>query len=345
MQWHIHLQSQARVTSRRQALDRGWSEKMIASRLRTGAWRRLQRGSYATFTGDAPREARLWAAILRAGRGAVFSHETAAEIHGFAGKPASKIHISIPEERRPARNRPITGVVVHRRRVLEPAWTAPWELPRTTAEDTVLDLVDAARTFDDAYGWVVRALTRQATTVSLLRKALANRRRIRWRTWLSEALEHAGDGLNSPLERRYAIDVEQAHGLPAAVRQAKFRSGSGTIYLDNLYADYGVCVELDGLAAHPPESRRKDTSRDNANLAERGIQTLRFEWPDVTETRCATAVQVARVLRNRGWHGQLKACGPACPAARRPPPAKELPVPSAARDHIRHGAGKESGPR
>ncbi|HZR49506.1 MAG TPA: hypothetical protein VFB06_08325 [Streptosporangiaceae bacterium] len=312
MQWRLHLQSQARITSRHQALAAGWSEKMIATRLRTGAWRRLQRGSYATFTGDASRDARLWAAILRAGQGAVLSHETAAEIHGFADKPAAKIHISIPERRRPARGGPIPGVIVHRRRVLEPAWTAPWELPRTTVEDTVLDLVDAARTFDDAYGWTTRALSVQATTVGLLRKALANRKRSRWRTWLTEALADAGDGVNSPLERRYAIDVEQAHSLPTAVRQAKFRSGTGAIYLDNLYADYGVCVELDGLAAHPPESRRRDARRDNANLVERDIRTLRFEWPDATETRCETAIQVGRVLRRHGWDGHVKPCGPGC---------------------------------
>jgi hypothetical protein len=315
LEWLFHLKAQARVTSRRQALDRGWSEKQIASRLRSGAWRRLQRGSYATFTGDAPREARLWAAVLRTGPGAVLSHESAAEIHGFAEKPSSLIHLSIPQARRPARDRPIRGVIVHRRRVLEPDWTGPWELPRTTVENTVLDLIDAARTFDDAYGWVTRALARQATTISLLRQALTKRKRIRWRTWLTEALADAGDGIDSPLERRYAIDVEQAHGLPAAVRQAKFRSGSGTVYLDNLYADYGVCVELDGLAAHPPESRRKDALRDNTNLVEHDIRTLRFEWPDATETRCETALQVGRVLRKRGWTGNLKPCRPGCPAA------------------------------
>lgn len=313
LQWRLQLQSQARVTSRRQALAAGWSEKMIASRLRSGAWRRLQRGSYATFTGEASREARLWAAILRAGAGAAVSHETAAEIHGFADRPASKIHISVPAGRRPGRKHPIAGLVVHRRRVLKPAWTADWELPRTTVEDTVLDLIDAARTFDDAYGWVTRALARQATALVALRKALANRKRIRWRTWLTEALEDAGDGLNSPLERRYVIDVERAHGLPTAARQAKFRTGSGTIYLDNLYADYGVCVELDGLAAHPREARRKDARRDNANLVEHDIRTLRFEWPDATEARCETARQVARVLRTHGWTGHARPCGPGCP--------------------------------
>jgi hypothetical protein len=45
--------------------------------------------------------------------------------------------------------------------------------------------------------------------------------------------------------------VERAHGLPPARRQARRRHGSGNRYLDNLYEEYGLCVELDGNAAHP----------------------------------------------------------------------------------------------
>ncbi len=316
LQWRYHLQSQSRVTSRRQALDAGWSENTIDRRLRSGTWRRLQRGAYATFTGEAPREARLWAAVLRAGPGAVLSHQTAAEIHGFARQTSSRIHISIPAEHRPARDRPIPGVVIHRRRTLEPAWTAPCELPRTTVVDTVLDLVDSARTFDDAYGWISAALGRQATCLASLRDALSKRKRVRWRTWLTEALDEAGEGLDSPLERRYVRDVERAHGLPVAVRQAKRRTGSRNIYLDNLYADYGVCVELDGAASHPAEGRWKDTSRDNANLVEGDIRTLRYHWVSVTERRCHTAVEVGRLLRRQGWRGTLRPCGPTCVLAR-----------------------------
>lgn len=315
MSWRSHLQSQSRVTSRRQALDAGWSERAIDRRLRSGRWRRLQRGAYATFTGDAPREARLWAAVLRAGPGAVLSHQTVAEIHGFTHESGSKVHISVPAEHRPARNRPIPGVVIHRRRTLEPEWNPPWQLPRTTVEDTVLDLVDSARTFDDVYGWISAALGRQATTVGSLTEALGKRKRIRWRTWLTEALDEADEGLNSPLERRYVRDVERAHGLPAAVRQAKRRVGSGNIYLDNLYSDFAVCVELDGAASHPAEGRWKDTRRDNSNLIDSDIRTLRHNWVSVTERCCETALGVAKLLRRRGWLGTLHPCSPTCPIA------------------------------
>jgi hypothetical protein len=314
LRWRSQLQSQSRVISRQQAQDAGWPDRAIDRRLRSGTWRRLHRGTYATFTGDASREAKLWAAVLRAGPGAVLSHETAAEVHGLTDKPKSQIHISVPAQRNPDRLRRIPGVVIHRSRRLVPEWQPPWHLPRTTVEDTVLDLIATARTFDDAYGWISSAVGRRLTSPRSLSKALAARTRIRWRDWITAALEDAEDGVHSPLERNYVHGVERAHRLPTAQRQAKRRHGSGTRYLDNLY-EYGVCVELDGAAAHPAEGRWKDTHRDNANLVQ-GTETLRYGWPDTTVHRCRTAREVATVLRRHGWEGTLRPCSPTCPAAK-----------------------------
>jgi len=277
-----------------------------------GVWQRLEWGAYATFTGDLSREAQLWAAVLRVGPGATLSHETAAEVHGLIDKPVGPIHVSVPAERRPGRRR-IRGVVIHRSRCLVPEWQPPWRLPRTTVADTVLDLVTASRTFDDAYDWISRAVGRRLTSPQSLSKALARRSRIRWRAWITEALQDAADGVHSPLERNYVHGVERAHGLPTARRQARRRDGSGTRYLDNLYEEYSLCVELDGLVAHPAEGRWRDTHRDNANLVQ-GTETLRYGWPDATEHRCRTAAQIADVLRKRGWNGTLRSCGPDCQA-------------------------------
>jgi hypothetical protein len=314
LNWQIQLQSQSRVISRDQAREAGFQERAIDRRLRSGTWQRLHRGAYAAFTGDPSRQARLWAAVLRVGDGAVLSHETAAEVHGLIDKPIRQIHVSVPAERRPGQRRKITGVVIHRSRRLVPEWQPPWHLPRTSVEDTVLDLVAAARSFDDAYGWISRAVGRRLTTPQLLGKAMAGRSRIRWRAWIAGALQDAADGVHSPLERNYVHGVERAHGLPTARRQAKRRLGSGTRYLDNLYEDYGICVELDGLAAHPEEGRWRDTHRDNANQV-LGTRTLRYGWPDATERRCATAAEIAAVLRRHGWQGTPRRCGPGCAIA------------------------------
>jgi predicted transcriptional regulator of viral defense system len=176
LRWRWLLQSQSSVISREQARDAGVTRKAIEWQLRSGTWQRLHRGAYATFTGDLSREAKLWAVILRVGPGAVLSHETAAEIHRLTDKQNIQIHVSVPAERRPGQHGIIQGVVIHRSRCLVQEWQPPWQLPRTTVEDTVLDLITAARNFDDAYGWISAAVGRRLTTPELLGKALVARR-------------------------------------------------------------------------------------------------------------------------------------------------------------------------
>ena len=313
--WDYQVKFQSGITTRNQAIGAGLAEKTIDRRLRQGAWQRLQRGAYATFTGRPPRETRLWAALLRAGPGAVLSHETAAELHGLTSEPSTKIHITVPHGHNPVRTRKFPGVVIHRSRRIAVDPQPPWLLPCTRVPDTILDLVGAAQTFDDAYGWISRGVGRHLTGPRPLREALAARKKIRWRVLLTEALDDAAEGVDSPLERRYVHGVERAHGLPQARRQYRVRHGGRNKYLDNLYEEYEVCVELDGAAAHPVDERWRDTRRDNINLAS-GTKTLRYGWPDVTVHRCETAIQLAAVLRRNGWQGTLRPCGPGCPVAR-----------------------------
>jgi hypothetical protein len=277
----------------------------------------MHRGVYATFTGQVHREAKLWAALRRAGPGAMLSHETAAEVHGLTSKPSAKIHITVPPSRRPAQHRPIRGVVIHRSDQSLPARLPEWKLPRTRIEDTVLDLVVAAKSFDEAYSWISRAVSERLVTVAMLREAMSTRRRIRWRMWLTEALADVGEGAYFPLERRYARDVERAHGLPTAQRQARRTIGGRTHYKDNWYTEYRVCVELDGPTYHRDEQVQKDKRRDNLNLAVDAAQTYRFGPVDVTERACESAAMVAATLRRRGWPGQPHPCRrPGCSVGR-----------------------------
>jgi hypothetical protein len=268
----------------------------------------MHRGVYATFTGQVHREAKLWGALRRAGPGAMLSHETAAEVHGLSSKPSAKIHITVPASRRPAQHRPIRGVVIHRSNQSLPARLPEWKLPRTRIEDTVLDLVMAAQSFDEAYSWISRAVSQRLVTVATLRETMSTRRRIRWRLWLTEALADADEGAHFPLERRYARDVERAHGLPRAQRQARRTIGGKTHYKDNWYAEYRICVELDGPTYHQDEQVQIDKRRDNLNLAVDAAQTYRFGPVEVTERACESAAMVAATLRRRGWQGEPHPC-------------------------------------
>jgi hypothetical protein len=118
-------------------------------------------------------------------------------------------------------------------------------------------------------------------------------------------------GVQSSLERRYVMNVERAHGLPPAQRQACVLAGGKQRYLDNIYSEARLAVELDGRAAHPPEQRWAGSHRDS-EIAGLGILTQRYSWHDVDTGSCRTAGLVGALLIMRGTAVTLRTCGPAC---------------------------------
>jgi Transcriptional regulator, AbiEi antitoxin len=308
------LDRQEGVIAVGQAVAAGLSGKGVRDQVRAGRWQSLHRGVYAGFTGKPGRAAELWGALLRAGPDAVLSHQTAAEVWGLVDGASSVIHVTVPHGCGPGRHARIAGVVIHRSRWMERIRHPTLAPPRTRVAETVLDLIDRARDFDEAYDWVCRAIGRRRTTAAHIHVALAARSRIRWRHEIEVALGYASAGALSVLELRYARGVERRHGLPVAARQARVRHVTGNRYLDNLYEEYRACVEIDGAAAHPQDEQWRDKSRDRWNAVHEGIETIRIGVPDLVsqERQCLTAADVARWLSGRGPKVGHP-CGPGCP--------------------------------
>jgi hypothetical protein len=286
---------------------------LIRRRIENGRWQQLHRGVYALFSGSPDRDARLWAAILWSGPGAVLSHETAAELQQLADRPAPLIHVTVPKERRV---RAVPGLVVHRSATVARMRFPADVLPRTWVEDTILDLTQAADTLDDVCGWVTRAFGRRLTNEAKLRAVMELRKKLRWRTDLDELITVAAGGAHSVLEVRYDRDVERAHLLPESRHQAPFVGPGGRAgFRDRCYEKFGLIVELDGNETHPAEHHWKDKARDNAAAAH-GMQSLRYGWKNVSKEACATAAEVASVLQLRGWEECPRPCSRSCVIAR-----------------------------
>ncbi|MFF5226486.1 type IV toxin-antitoxin system AbiEi family antitoxin domain-containing protein [Dactylosporangium sp. NPDC000521] len=310
--WDELIEAQAGVVTRSQALAAGWTPSAIRAHLGAGRWLTVHHGVYRTFTGEMPRRASLWAAVLSAGAGAALSHRSAAELHGLVDGQADPIHVTIPGSRR---IRPLPGVVVHHRaRLAGTVYPGP-ALRRTRVEDTVLDLAEQERRLSSAIAWLTTACSRGLTTPDRLAAALRGRRKMRWRRLLEATVDDAAVGARSVLELRYLKDVERGHRLPAGRRQVRRRQPGATRYRDVEYKAFATVVELDGRAFHPEEHRRRDQRRDNATAAD-GQRTLRYGWADVVAP-CATAIEVARALKAGGWRGRLQPCRrPDCPVRR-----------------------------
>jgi hypothetical protein len=326
------LDLQRGVISRAQALECGITQDAIRVRLRNGRWQRLAAGVYATFSGEPPRLAFIWAGLLAAGAGAAISHQTAAELYQLGRRPARAIHVTVPGQRqvrraagvasrtraargraRPLSDRDVPPLIVHRSAWIARARHPVLLPPRTRIEETVVDLTQCAATFDEAFGWISQACGSRLCTPGMIRGALELRAKLRYRAELLVALGDVAEGVLSPLEYHYVHGVERPHGLPPARRQVMVTLAGQRRYLDNLYQDYLLAVELDGAAAHPVAERWRDIHRDNS-LAGLGLLTLRYGWSDVTGQRCGVAAQIAVVLAQRGWPGPFRRCSPACPA-------------------------------
>jgi hypothetical protein len=251
----------------------------------------------------------MWAAVLRAGMGAVLSHHSAAELDRLVGKPLPLIHVTVPTSRRVVGS--VAGIIVHRSgRILQARH--PSRLPpRTRIEETVLDLAETARSAADAFEWAFRACGGRHTTPERIRVAMEARKKLRWRAELTGALSDVADGVHSGLERRYLRDVERPHGLPTAIRQVRVVRGRRSAYRDVLYEEYLVAVEVDGAIAHPAEDKWLQAHRDNAAAVD-GTITLRYSWADIVTRPCEVAAEVGAVLLRRGWPGGCRRCGPAC---------------------------------
>jgi hypothetical protein len=312
------IAEQAGIVSRRQVLRLGLPGSTVVSKVRHGLWQQVHPGVYAAFTGTVAWEARLWAAVLYAGPGALLSHETAAEVLHLTDRRFPVIQVTIPHSRRV---RPPHGVRIHRSSVDYPRWRPLRGIPpHTFYADTIIDLVAATGDLDDVVAWISRGVARKMVTRSELDAAVAARGRLRWRDQLDEIIGTVAGGSHFPLEYRYDHDVERAHGLPAATRQAKFVMPDGTRgFRDRCYENYGLIVELDGATYHQADQRGRDRARDNEAAATTGA-TLRYGWADVAVVPCETAGQVYRALTKRGYPGAIRPCSPGCPAVLAVPP-------------------------
>lgn len=313
------------IASRDQALAAGTSRKQIAANLKSGRWQGLHRAVYATHNGPIAFQARVHAAVLAAGSGAAASHRTAAILVGLINVSSTAdsfdigeareddgrdalIHVTVQHGRRVAAPR---GVRIHVSRRLD-VMRHPSRIPaQTRIEETVLDLVDLAADQDAVVGWLATACGKRLTTPDRILAVLVRRPRARWRALAMEALGDVRAGTHSVLERRYMCDVERAHGLPRGQRQAPHDRPGGRIYDDVWYTAFRTVVELDGRVAHPALQRSRDLRRDNIAVV-RGDSVLHFIWSDIARTPCATAAQVATVLRLHGWRGVPRRCGPTC---------------------------------
>ena len=288
------------VLTREQCLAHQLSTKAVNRMISEGHWQRLSRGIYLTGAVAPAWRSLAWAGVMIGGDAARVGGRAAAHLEGLLDEAPDEIAILIPHGRRQG-NRPPWVFVREKAAFRTSSRGNP---PRIGIEDAVLDLCAEAAPAE-VVGWLTMAVQRRLTTPERLRRALDRRTRQRHRQIILDLLSDVAEGAESPIEVRYARDVERAHGLPRGTRQAASRGGQHLRDVD--YDAYGVLVELDGRLGHTGMGRFRDMWRDNEAVVENRV-TLRYGSVDLYRRPCEVAFQVASILLHRGWTGFPTRC-------------------------------------
>lgn len=293
------------------------SEHGLRWRVSSGRWVRLHEGVFLTEPGRDDWTTTAVAAMLAAQSGAVaadaaFRGASAAFLWGLRQRPPERIHLVVPQRRSVRMADPVKVRRSLRWDDLVDDLAYPW---RTTLRATVLDVATEGSPLD-ALSAVAHAVQKSLVTPRELRQEITARGGHRYSRLLKAALADVAEGAESGAEALYIRDVERAHGLPTARRQAGSATGSAR-RSDNLYAKYDLVVEVDGRLGHETWSDRvRDGRRDREELAHTRVTTRVF-FADVAVTPCQTAWQLAAILRSRGWTGSPRPCRR--PGCARPP--------------------------
>jgi hypothetical protein len=305
--WAALLEAQSGAVGFRQLIELGVTESTIVAQVTAQRWQRPVRGVYVTFTGPLPRATRMAVALLYGGPAAVLSHRSAAEEWGLLPiDDDADVHVTVPYGTSAITQPGI--VVVHRSRAYRHIVVEAVP-PRTTRADTAVDLAADEADARSAARVLTGLLTGGRVRVLDVERRLMERPPRRYRRALARAVRLVRDGVQSVLEELYAVEVEQAHGLPPARRQGAFSVDGVTLYEDATYDHVGVplTVRLDGRTHLVDSVAFRDRRRDNAGeLAARS--RLTFGWHDLSRDPCGGAAEVALVLRRRGWDGETVRC-------------------------------------
>lgn len=287
----------------------GFSPHAVKHRTSRGDWQRVFPRVYATYSGPVHPEHRAWAALAYAGRGAALSHQTAAARLGLPVSGTPALHIVVPAHRRVAAQ---AGLTLHYSRDLPASDVRIVRgLACTSVERTVLDLARNAASPGRAAGIIADAVGSRRTTSARLRVLVQSRGSMRYRADLLEVLAETQAGCHSALELRHA-DICRRHELPQGTRQLRQLLDGKVTYADNVVEEFSVYTELDGRPGHElAEDRFRDHNRDNVNTVA-GRSTLRVGWRSALDEPCEIARQRAATLRQRGWTGSARECGPSC---------------------------------
>lgn len=280
----------------RQVYANGVTRAEVRANVRAGRWRRAGRQCLVVHVGPLGDRAREWVSVLDAGPRACLDGASALIAEGLKNFTMDQIRVSVPRGAKVIRS---AEVNVRQTRRLHPDDVVRAGVPRTRPAVAAVRAALWART--DREATLVLAMTVQQRLCSPgdMATEMLRIRRDKRRVAIQDVLVELAGGAESLGE----IDVARechARGLPEPTRQAVRRGEDGRYYLDVLWEEYGVVLEIDGIQHNWADHVVGDALRHN-RIALSGDVVLRLPVMGLRWAADDFFRQVEEALRKRGW--------------------------------------------
>jgi very-short-patch-repair endonuclease len=290
---------QGGAVSRRQAYAAGLSRAEVRANVRARRWRRVGRHVLVVHTGPLPAPTSLWAAVLSGGPRARLDGASALVAHGLVGFDLDRHRVSVPR-----------GARVFRDRLVDVRQTRRWRAddlhpgggpPRTRVEIAAVRGALWASSDRQAALLLTMVVQQGLTSAHRIGRALLQVKRDRRLRLVTDVVTDLLGGVRSLAELDFAAECRR-RGLPEPSRQVVRRATDGRYYLDVLWEEWGVVVEVDGIQhalaqeVVPDALRHNDVTLDHHTVLRVPVLGLRVAADEFF-------AQIGRALSAAGWEG------------------------------------------
>jgi len=263
-------------------------------------WQAPHREVVVLHNGPLTQAQRIWVAALAAPSGSALWGATAAALDGFRDSVEdTRVHVVLPVG---SRRLPIPWVQTHWSARLGPADVHPLAEPRRTRlPRSLVDLASDARDGRRAAAVLFAGAQQRLVTADMLEQALDRRGPCRHRALILETLADIDGGVHSVPEQDFDRIVRR-RGLPPPTRQVIRRRPNGRYYLDVLWEEFGLAVEIDG-AHHRTAAQWDDDLDRSAVVVAGGLRQIRFLSFAVRRRADRVGDLLVMALQSGGWAG------------------------------------------
>ena len=288
---------QSYVVSRVQIYATGMSRGVVRAQIRARRWQSIGTRALVTHNGPLSAESLAWAAVFEAGPRAMLDGVASLVASGLTGFTTDRIRVSVPRGARIRQRSTLLDIRQTRRWAADDLAGAG--VPRTRPAVAAVHAALWARSDKQAALLLTMTVQQGLATAEQVGAEMLRVRRHRRRRFVHAVILDLMGGVRALSELEFAEQCRE-RGLPEPARQQIRKGTNGNYYLDVLWDEWDVVVEVDGIQHSWARNLVSDALRHNEVTLTNAV-VLRLPLLGLRVAPENFFSQIEAALISRGW--------------------------------------------